>query len=1123
MSVHVPKESARILLDAAYTQLEFDRGVLLPASKRPDLNRPDEWLERGDWQALAEEVCAEKVFFVEREPVVVFAELKSPDDGSFREFYNRVWCMARPQFLFLARLGELAIYDLSKPPLELHDQPGHCRQLLARAETLAQIQELRSHFHRELVETGAVFGDERFGKGLNRADDALIRDLKAVRRALDALPLRDGTRPSPPRKSEMLHSLIGRAIFIRYLEDRQIITRAYFDKVIELHGRDAAGRKEWRRLLDQQPFCPDVSPAKVGLLFPRVLANKEFTYALFDQLAHDFNGDTFPVEHDERRGLLQAHLTKLRDFLLGVRDANQPELFFHAYDFSIIPIELISSIYEEFYNERVGDDKNQGAHYTPPALVEFVLANTLTREVLETKPRVLDPACGSGIFLVEAFRRMVRHLCAEKGMQRPTRQELRAILRKQIAGVDINKEAVRVTAFSLCLAFLHYQQPREILPDPGENLSQKPEKLRSIRLPCLMHVPAAEKVQREKARPGLEFFDTLLAASAFDPIMGKCDAEVNKSFGPGCADAIVGNPPWGDPTPRTAREKQAVADLKAWCNPDDGRPVGDTERSQAFVHLTLSLLGDGGKAGLLVSSGVFFKHHDNSKAFRKVWLKAVQLRHVVNFAHVRHVFFSGPHRKTKGISPFASVVFEKNPLSAAPDNRFDYWSAKRTALVENTRAVVMTRGDMHYLSQSDCLEFEKLWKIYWWGGPRDEALVRTIERLPKLVELPDASPAIELYPGRGFEVTRKGKPAGWLTKYREMPLWAFKRYGPPPLAALRDVPRKVYRKGEEQIYSGRRLLVGRGIKKGGLITARLETETYCFRNAIHGVRLAGLEPWQEAAIIGICWSSLAQYYYFATAGSWGLWHDEIHLEDVQQLPIRFPGSSKLRDRISGIVGQLRDLELEPGGLALAGTAAQRSLPELERQLNEAIFDLYELSATERDSVRDMCTVGLDLYYRNHESDAVKGVVGPARNSGTIADVTQAKDGLAAYLRVFLEWWNAELAPDGEFAWRVLSPPSGAPLLAVSFETRYPGNASAPFDTANDAAWQEVLKKLAKYAHVSAGSSRIFTDTFFRVATEREILIVKRNERRFWTKSAAREDAEAATVSAMRLQAEPANA
>src|SRR5271157_4833033 len=198
--------------------------------------------------------------------------------------------------------------------------------------------------------------------------------------------------------------------------------------------------------------------------FLRVLQNKEFTYALFEQLADDFNGDTFPIEVGERECIQQEHLDKLRGFLMGSTSAQQ-ELFFFAYRFNVIPIELISTIYEEFYNERTGKDRNQGSHYTPPALVEFVLAHTLTPDVLAKKPRVLDPACGSGIFLVESFRRMVRYLWKEQGNNRVTRLQLRRILRDQIAGIDINEEAVRVAAFSLYLAFLHYQKPREINAD----------------------------------------------------------------------------------------------------------------------------------------------------------------------------------------------------------------------------------------------------------------------------------------------------------------------------------------------------------------------------------------------------------------------------------------------------------------------------------------------------------------------------------------------------------------------------------------------------------------------------------------------------------------------------------
>lgn len=1101
-------KSARLLLDAAYTQLEFDRGVLLPASRRPERLKEEEWIEKGDWQALAEDVCAEKIFFVDREPVAVFAELKTSDDASFREFYNKVWCMARPQLLFLARPGELAIYDLGKPPVRQNEKPDEQGRLLERVTELAQVLEKLADYHREQLETGALFGEDRFGKAIDRADRSLIRDLKKVRAALDVVKLREGVGVSPSRKLELLHSLIGRAIFIRYLEDREIITREYFEKVIELHGKSE--RKDWLKRLDQPPEQPDLNPAAEKLFFPRVLTSKDFTYALFDQLAHDFNGDTFPVEPDERRCLLQGHLNTLRHFLLGNADGDQ--LFFQAYRFNIIPIELISTIYEEFYNEEVKDDGNQGSHYTPPALVEFVLANTLTPDVLKKKPRVLDAACGSGIFLVEAFRRMVRFLCAQKGVERPTRLELRTILHHQIAGMDINEEAIRVAAFSLYLAFLHYQKPREILPDQRAHTPLN-------RLPYLKWVASADRQGRLGQMPGAEFFNILLAASAFDPVMGKCEADAKSLFGTNSADIVVGNPPWGDPTPRTPQEKQAVTDLKEWCDPEKGRPLGDNERSQAFIHLTLALLKDGGRAGLLISSGVFFKHHDHSKAFRKVWLNAVQLRQVVNFAHVRHVFFSGEDRKTKGISPFASVVFDKKPLTLAPDNRFEYWSAKRTAVVENVKAVVMTRGDMHYLKQGDCLAYEKLWKIYWWGGRGDELLIRSLGLHIPLLQLHEKFPKARVRPGRGFMEGDKHLASAWLKDFKELPVASIQTYGVQSLESLPDVPESVERRGQREVFEGSRLLMRRGVPTGGKLTVRYEDQPYCFRHSILGFRLDGFESWQAKVITGIYWSALSRYYFFATLGSWGMWHDELQVETAGQLPIAFPSTLRLRRRIVAIVNELQLVESTSGVGELFGLKAQHRIRQLEDELNEAIYDLYELSSAERDLINEMCNMGLDFYYKNHKSNAVQPVICPDKTYGTFVDVRNAETDLAVYIRMFLEWWNAEIGKDGEFAWRILSPSPNAPLLAVVFESRYKQNATAPFDTSDKAAWHNVLKALAKDAQVPVGGSRIFIDTFFRVVTDREMLFVKRNERRFWTKTSAREDAEAAMVRAMVLQEE----
>ncbi len=1074
------------LLQAAYEELGFAEGALLPASERPQDTAADTWIEKGDWLALAKEVGAEKVFFVGQYPVVVFARVTGSDSETLRHLYNRIWCMARPQLLFLARPGELGVYDLARPPVKPNEDLASCDRLLDTARTVAEVQAKLASYHREKIETGFLFGEKHFGDGLSRADRALIRDLKIVRRSLMEIePLAGQEQPS----LHHLHSLIGRAIFIRYLEDRKVLTREYFEGV-------ASRQPGWATLLAEPLPRRCIEPEMEKLCFLRVLRDKDFTYALFDQLAEDFNGDTFPVDDEERACVHGGHLQRLLGFL-GGEPSGQQLLFFFAYHFDVIPIELISSIYEEFYGERKGKEQNQASHYTPAPLVEFVLSQTLTPAVLAQEPRVMDASCGSGIFLVESFRRMVRHKVAKQGGRRLTRAQLRRILREQIAGMDINEEAVRVAAFSLYLAFLHYQKPREINDER--------------RLPHLKWVPAEEREEQLKRRPNAEFYDVLLRENAFKPISGGCPAEVVQRFGGGCADVVVGNPPWGYPKPEDEEGHKALAVTLAWCNPKQGRPIGDKELSQAFIHLSLALLRDGGTAGLLVSSGVLFKHADNSREFRRVWLTTSRLRQVVNFAHVRHVYFAGPTRKVKGIAPFVSVVFEKTNRCPDSDHRIEYWSAKRVAMAKNTQAVVLSKGDMHWLSQRDCLAYEKLWKIYWWGGHRDEALIRSLDLHAPLLQLPDKLPGVRVTPGRGFlEGTRK-LPRGWLADFKELPVDSLQRYGPQSLEALTDVPTHVERTGQREVFEGSRLLLRRGVPTGGKLTIRHEARPYCFRHSVLGFRLEGFQEWQEKVITGIYWSSLARYYFFATLGSWGMWHDELQVETAGGLPIVLPTTRELQERIVSSVESLQNLEIASGEGELFRIKAQSRLPNLERQLDEAIFDLYGLDESERDLVREMCSLGLDLFYRDHESDAAKPLAPLARSWGTYQNVAQANSGMGAYLRAFLQVWNSELEPDGELAWRVLSPPSGAPLLAVSLTTRFKKNpVTAPSDADADA-WAELLEKLEKDTRVPVGRSAVFIDTFFRVIGEREMLFIKRNEARFWTRTAAREDAEAALV------------
>ena len=274
-------------------------------------------------------------------------------------------------------------------------------------------------FRRELVESGTpARGQGYFSAGAKRADKALIEDLRTVRGALVKAGL------NGEDKEKYANALIGRAIFIRYLEDRGILLRKDFESV-------ARGNDAWLRLLNTDHGVP-IEPWMEKVKFTKVLGSKEFTYVLFEQIARDFNGDLFPVTEGEKQAVTGQHLRLLQRFLRGEIDDDTPRLFFFAYHFDVIPIELISSIYEAFYHAEKGTDQSQEAHYTPIELVEYLLSKTLTRDVLARNPTILDPACGSGIFLVEAFRRIVRFRHAKNGRKLGL-PELKKILRDQLA------------------------------------------------------------------------------------------------------------------------------------------------------------------------------------------------------------------------------------------------------------------------------------------------------------------------------------------------------------------------------------------------------------------------------------------------------------------------------------------------------------------------------------------------------------------------------------------------------------------------------------------------------------------------------------------------------------------
>lgn len=1027
-------------LNVLYKVLDFENGDLITVTDEPNSELTvQDWLEKGEWLAAAKRAGADKVFFIENNPVAVFAKCGSGHLEKEMTF-NNIWCLGRPRLLFLASPGEISVLDLAQKPINLSHYKEANSKEQSQMETLATLVEIEKiaselqAFHRDQIESGRIFGDSRFGDVGDRADKALIRDLKAIRRELIGAGLSG-------KNVKYAHALIGRSIFIRYLEDRGILTQDYFFKI-------AGQRPEWVESLIKQssPVGLDISEHKA--IYPKVLNNKEFTYALFKTLARDFNGDMFPGVNEEEQIVTDKHLGLIQDLIYGDVGV-QKQLFFYSYRFDIVPLDLISSIYEEFYDPSVTDDEKQkkarqdGAYYTPSVLAELTISRVLTIDELEKKPRVLDPACGSGIFLVEAFRRIVRFEW-HKRQNSLEFNELKQILNEQITGIEINEEAARITAFSLYLALLHYLDP----PAISEQIN-KGNKLPNL----IVSQPNSEN-----------FYQCIWVGNAFDTDTLETNQPWVSRFGKGTADIIISNPPWGAPGNNVediikTREKVMLE----WCKTNK-KMIGDKEPSQAFLWRSLDFLKEGGKAAVLTSAGVLLKRSPTTQTFREQWMDQVRMLEVFNFTHVRKLFFRG------AISPFMLICFEKGKQENHP---VIYWSAKQMVAVKEMEAVLLSKYDRHVLRDENLTSGE-LWKNYWFGRLADRNFITWLQQKSRLNAYIDRKNS-----GRGYQLYLKDKPADKLQCFNSLKKLE-SRY---ELPEFTPPPAQVYTFGAEGAYTGLRVIVNEGISEDsdprGIIISQYSGTPFCFYRSLYGIKLTTQEEWCHKVLVGILWSSLIRYYFFMTSANWGLWHHKLLLDEILLLPVVMDIDNPSTLQLIKVVDELRN--------------DQSRRMALEKELDEIVFDLYGLNEEQRDLVQDFCDVTLPFFYE------------PLKSIGTMPAIYKNDCAwIEKYVMIFAKRWNSYLDSEVEIRAEVHLGLHDN-MIAIEF---FPADKSDPWNLyPKDNSWKYILEQVRRAMLQPIGTSRIIMEGIVHIVSDNSIIVIKRNEKRFWTRSLAREDAE----------------
>lgn len=465
--------------------------------------------------------------------------------------------------------------------------------------------------------------------------------------------------------------MLCRLVFACYLFDRKIVGADYLKSI---------GPKGSSHLRDI-------------LAIPSRKEAKEKLYLLFRKLGGDFNGDLFSGDLDAELKLIRsAHIGPLDDFFHGT-DVETGQRSFWPYDFSAIPVEVISSIYERFLHSA----KHEGAYYTPRFLAELVLDLALEGQSDLLGTRYLDPSCGSGVFLVSLFSRLAEEWKRINPGSRNDRRarELRKILCSSVSGVDINPTACRITAFGLYLAYLDQLSPRDIrqLRDRGH------------RLPRLVRY--SDGVTKGKVEGSIycgDFFD-------------------ESAQYPSDVDLIVGNPPWGslatDDTPASK-----------WCRKSDC-PIPDKQISAAFVWKAAKHLNRTGKASLILPHGTLFNHGETAVGFQRAFLSQHSVDLVLNLTDYQFFLFAEARHP-------ALVISYRSAEPEVATHNIDYWVPKADWLVTRAEHISIVPEDRSTLSLSDILtnlsgeDAPQIWKKWYWATARDRRLLERLTVYPRL-------------------------------------------------------------------------------------------------------------------------------------------------------------------------------------------------------------------------------------------------------------------------------------------------------------------------------------------------------------------------------------------------------
>jgi hypothetical protein len=989
--------------------------------ERPELLPYSHYLRQA-WS----EVGLKGVLCVDGRPAVYLCEGTRFTSEQKRERQRFVWNQGLVPLLVFLTPNQVEVYSAVKMPEkapigeELFD--AGVSSLIPNLGNIAEALEI-AHFVRS-VETGQFFQDHaEFFPPDETVDRCLLKNLVHTARKLNDAGWDLGRA----------HALLGRALFVCFLHERKFIKPDYY---------------------------PDSTASLLDMLNqPRVEEIKRLLYReFFPRLKKEFNGTMFDTAlADEERHINKVHLDALAHFL-GRHDVEtgQMTLGFWAYDFRFIPVEIISAIYEEFMKDAdLKKKRNEGAYYTPRHLAETTLHVALEgRYAGILSWRILDPACGSGIFLVAMFNLLAEQWRRENATRRKQAkaQALLDILQKQIRGVDVNPDACRITAFSLYLALFEKLQPIDV-EEFKEKISKEPF------LPALLW-SAAEPTPTPVVLQGDFLKDQLPIESDFD--------------------LLIGNPPW------ESRGGEQIA-------------LHFALRSEDFLR-------NGGIGCLLLPSAILVNRHGTLDGD---WFRKVSVEKIVQLADFRFVLFEATH---------PCFILRYLKVAPTLEHTITYETPKLNRFDRRQGVIVVEPDDQKLVPQHDVLEaalqkrLQSLWSRKFWGTPRDETFLRRLDFYPHLSEAVTKRKwgggvgCQPYYPGASPDNPDRLEPwrlsDKFLANRHDFPQLVVQAQD---LSTLKDgleaaVHRTrniraslkyLRRKPGEDVFTPPMVVYSKGFTKCAFSNLDGKVRFFDGLRSITGSKSDGDLLRFLSAVIG---SRLFKYITFHSGSNSGIGRDQIHVYESMALPFPLPDhelaapkSAEIIREVAGIFKELERVKKDEVGFNrpdLAEDALARIEPLVEQY--------FSVTDAERILIEDTLTLSQPSIHRSNLDSKVPSLEFPEE-----AERKRYADTLVDVLNRFVRKRGIKLQTEGRVS----------KTLNLFFFTVIFGDERKPYGEAGGE--EELWKALERIGKAAQHDSKPFSYLRgFSYFDSDRLHMLKPATMRNWSRTAALNDADA---------------